>query len=599
MRKWILAAPAPLAVAVLLAFGRPAASEKRPEPHRSPTDLALLPDGRRAVTANHTSDTASLVDLDAGKVLAEAACGRKPAAIAVSRDGRRAAVANLWAGSVSLFVVGDDSLKPAGEAKVGGFPQGLAFAPDGDRLYAVIGYADEVVEINWKTAAAAHRWAAPHDPRRVVVSADGALVAVDGEQPGRVKLWNAETEKLVWERSIEDGFNLRGLAFTPDGEALVCAHGVRRDFPVSKGNIEEGWVVDSRLTRFPLKADATPPLKQVALDERRRAVGDPCGAAFDPKGRFLAVAGSGTGELLLFDSDALPWNGGDPGDALDPKYTRDGKLRRIDLGGRPMTVAFTPDGKQAVVANYLLDAVQVVDAAEGKVVRTVALGGPEKPSLPRQGEALFYDAKRSHHQWMSCSTCHVDGHTCGLNFDTLNDASYGNPKLTPSLRGVSRTGPWTWHGWQDDLGAGVEKSYVTTMFGPKPTADETKAVVAFLETLDHPPNPNRGPDGKPTEAAERGRKVFESKGKCTRCHDGPEFTSERTYDVHLEPDGSPYKEWNPPTLRGLWSRGPFLHDGRAKTLDDLLQGPHAPEKFGVPALAPGERRDLIAYLNSL
>ena len=164
MRKWLAAAPA-LLTAALLTSGRPAAPEPRDEPHRSPTDLALLPDGRRAVTANHTSDSASLVDLVAGKVLAEADCGRKPAAVAASRDGRRAAVANLWAGSVSLFDVGDDSLKPAGEAKVGGFPRGLAFAPDGDRLYAVVGCADEVVEINWKTAAAAHRWTAPHDPQ--------------------------------------------------------------------------------------------------------------------------------------------------------------------------------------------------------------------------------------------------------------------------------------------------------------------------------------------------------------------------------------------------------------------------------------------------
>ncbi len=241
----------------------------------------------------------------------------------------------------------------------------------------------------------------------------------------------------------------------------------------------------------------------------------------------------------------------------------------------------------------------MVDAADGKLVKTIALGGPARPSSARRGEALFYDATRSQDQWFSCSTCHVDGHTCGQNFDTLNDGNYGNPKLTPSLRGVSRTGPWTWHGWQDDLGAAVVKSYTTTMFGPKPTDDEVKDVVAFLETLDHPPNPRRGPDGKLNEAAERGRRVFENKARCTRCHDGPDYTSERNYDVKLEPDGSPYKEWNPPTLRGVADRGPYLHDGRARTLDDVLSGPHAPEKLGAPALTPDERRDLIEFLKTL
>jgi cytochrome c peroxidase len=252
-----------------------------------------------------------------------------------------------------------------------------------------------------------------------------------------------------------------------------------------------------------------------------------------------------------------------------------------------------------VTANYLLDAVQVIDLKGGKVRRTVALGGPAKPALVRQGEALFYDAKRSHNQWFSCHSCHADGHTCHMNFDTLNDDSYGNPKLTPSLRGVARTGPWTWHGWQKDLGAAVVKSYTETMFGPdEPTDREVRAVVAFLGTLDYPPNPNRV-DGKLSDAAKRGQAVFEGKAKCARCHQPPEYTSELNHDVKLEADGSPFKRWSPPTLRGVWDRGPFLHDGRARTLDELLQGPHSPEKLGGARLSADERRDLIAFLNSL
>ncbi len=287
--------------------------------------------------------------------------------------------------------------------------------------------------------------------------------------------------------------------------------------------------------------------------------------------------------MLLLDAAVVPWTGGDVGDVLPPALTKPGRFRRVALGGRPTAVAFTPDGDRAVVANYLLNSVQMVDAADGKLVKTVSLGGPARPSSDRRGEALLYDATLSQDQWFSCSTCHVEGHTCGQNFDTLNDGNYGNPKLTPSLRGVSRTGPWTWHGWQDDLGAAVVKSYTTTMFGPKPTDDEVTDVVAFLGTLDHPPNPRHGLDGKIGEAAVRGRRIFENKARCTRCHDGPDYTSPRNYDVKLESDGSPYKEWNPPTLRGLADRGPYLHDGRARTLDDVLTGPHAPERLGAPA----------------
>ncbi len=99
----------------------------------------------------------------------------------------------------------------------------------------------------------------------------------------------------------------------------------------------------------------------------------------------------------------------------------EGKMRRVELGGRPLAVAALGDGDDLVIANALLDAVQIVDAKSGKLTKTISLGGPAKPSAERQGEALFYDARRSQHQWFSCNTCHSDGHTSGQLFDTLND----------------------------------------------------------------------------------------------------------------------------------------------------------------------------------
>jgi YVTN family beta-propeller protein len=596
--RTILAGAAALALAIILSLppARPASGE---EPHRSPVDQALVPGGRLALTANHTSDSLSVVDLAAGRVLAELPCGRKPVAVACSPDGRRAAVSNLWSDTLSLFTIDGTTVKAAGTVAAGVQPRGLAFAADG-RLYAALAGSDEVVCVDWSGRKITQRWPAPREPRHLALSADGRFLAAAGSRSAQVYLWDLTTGRLGWERKIEDAFNLRGLAFTPDGRALVCAHVVRRSFPVSRENIDKGWVTDSRLSRLPLDPKAVPPLEQVALDKHGQAVGDPHGVAFDPSGRYLVVTAGGTHEALVFEVSALPWTGAEPGDFLHESLQKeDGKFRRLPLGGRPLSLAFVPGTSQAVVANYLADAVQLVDVRSGRVVRTVGLGGPARPSLARQGEALFYDARRSHNQWFSCNTCHADGHTCGLTFDTLNDDSYNNPKLTPSLCGVTRTGPWTWHGWQKDLGASVEKSFTQTMFGPKPTAEEVRAVVAFLGTLDHPPNPHRAASEQLSPAARRGEILFEGAAKCSRCHPPPEYTSEHTYDVKLEADGSPYPRWNPPSLRGLWQRGPYLHDGRADTLDELLQGPHAPEKLGGRALTPAERRDLIVFLLSL
>lgn len=568
-------------------------------PHRSPAAVALLPGGRRALAANHTADSVSLVDLEAGKVLAEARCGHKPVAVACSPDGRHAAVSNLWAGTVSLFDLEGDTLKPRGDVVVGYLPRGLVFVGN-DRLNVAVSGDDVVAVVDRPGRKVTGRWAAPREPRELALSADGSRLAAASSRSAEVRLWDTRTGKLAWCRTIDGAFNLRGLAFTPDGKALVCAHAVRRSFPVSRENIGRGWVIDSRLTRLPLAKDAVPPLEQIALDKHGEAVGDPHGVAFGAAGETLAVTAGGTQEVLLLRAAAVPWTGGEPGDFLDLTLDRgDGKLRRLPLGGRPLGIVAMPGSDRAVVANYLRDALQVVDLRAGRVLRTVALGGPEHPGPARRGEALFHDARRSHNQWFSCNTCHNDGHTCGLNFDTLNDDSYNNPKLTPSLRGVTRTGPWTWHGWQKDLGASVIKSYTQTLCGPRPTREEVREVVAFLATLDHPPNPHRGPGGTLTAAQRRGKDLFEGKARCVRCHAPPEYTTPRTYDVKLEPDGSPYDHWNPPSLRGVADRGPYLHDGQAATLEELLRGPHAPQKLGGRVLTPAERRDLITFLKSL
>jgi len=42
-----------------------------------------------------------------------------------------------------------------------------------------------------------------------------------------------------------------------------------------------------------------------------------------------------------------------------------------------------------------------------------------------------------------------------------------------------------------------------------------------------------------------------------------------------------------------------LHDGRALSLEDLLEEHHTPQKLGGEALTPAERKDLIAFLKSL
>jgi cytochrome c peroxidase len=151
------------------------------------------------------------------------------------------------------------------------------------------------------------------------------------------------------------------------------------------------------------------------------------------------------------------------------------------------------------------------------------------------------------------------------------------------------------------LTAAAKKSLVDTMLGPPPSEDDAKAVVAFMSTLEPPPNPFRTATGDLTDTARRGETVFNSrKAGCARCHPAPYFTDGKVHEVSTGEKGDVYKGFNPPSLIGTYDRPVFLHDGRAKSLEKLLTGPHSPDLLNSRGeLSEDELADLIAYLKSL
>jgi cytochrome c peroxidase len=219
----------------------------------------------------------------------------------------------------------------------------------------------------------------------------------------------------------------------------------------------------------------------------------------------------------------------------------------------------------------------------------------------RHGEAIFYDAQRSTDGWYSCHSCHFEGDTNAVTMDTKNDGSFGTYKMVLSLRNVSHTGPWFWHGWQKDLRTALAKSLTDTMQGPKPTDDDVTAIEAFLQTLSAPTNSHRRPGGELSEQALRGKKVFESaEAACSTCHQGPYFTDGEVHDVGLASRYDVYDGFNTPSLLGIGNRVRYLHHGRAESLEDLLTDLHSPAKVSrTRELTSEERADLIAFLQSL
>jgi YVTN family beta-propeller protein len=563
---------------------------------RSPIDLAISRDGRWAVTANNSSDTVSLVDLEAGKAVDEVRVGKRPFGIAVSPDGRSAVVTNCWSNSLSILGIDGGKLKIQATFPVGDGPRGVALSSDGARAFVALSGENSIAAIDLRARKVGPKLAVGTEPWHLGLTPNGSRLAVGNARSQDVSVVSVSEWKVLHTVKLR-GKNARHVAIAPEGDWAFVPHIVERGRPTTRDNIDMGWVVGNRVSRVPLNEEG--PREGLTLDTRGKATADVDGLALSRDGKSLVLSAGGTHELLVFRLP-LPFIAfGGPGDHIERELLDNSqRFHRIPLGGRPVGLAFLPDGERVVAANYLLNAVQVVNTVTGES-KSIALGGPQTPSLARRGEAIFLDGTRCFNQWYSCNSCHVEGHTNGSSFDTFNDGSYDTPKKTLSLRNVTRTPPWTWHGWRKDLELLIHDSMTKSMQGPEPTPEDVKAVAAYLETLRERPNPNRLADGSLSPAAKRGEAVFNAKS-CQSCHAPPFYTSEGVYTVGLEQPTDAYKGYNAPSLLGVYNRGPFLHNAEAPGLTEVLTKLHRPSKLtGKDDCTPEELADLIAFLKSL
>jgi YVTN family beta-propeller protein len=568
------------------------------EPDRSPVDVVLTPDEKYLLTANQTSHSVSLVETASGKVMQEIAVGQRPSALALTPDARQVLVSGTFSGDLTLLALKDGKLEKLAAVQLGFEPRGIAVSADGSLAYVALTSAHQVAVVDLAKRAVVERIAVGRWPRYIALSPDGKRLAVGVSGDGGVAVIDTTTRKQVFVESF-GALNLGQMQITKDGLHVYVPWVRYRGNPIGAGSIRLGWVFGNRLAR--VRLDRKSPQESISLDAAGEAVADPHGLALSPDEQWLAATASGSHELLMYKVPGLPFPYA--GDLIDYELASNSeRFWRVPLGGRPMALRYSRDGRRVYVANYLLNAVQVVAPHERKVTATISLGGPKETTLARKGEAIFYDGSRSFDQWFSCHTCHYEGHTNSVAMDTNNDGDSGTFKTVLSLRNVTHTGPWTWHGWQKDLKAAMLKSLTDTLqTATEPTDDDARALIAFCATLAPPQNPFRKPDGGLTERALRGKEVFAGdKARCDRCHAGPYLTDGKIHDVGLGSPADLYKGFNTPSLVGVYDRILYLHDGRARTLEEVLKGAHAPEKVTRQgALTAEELEDLIAYLRSL
>lgn len=227
---------------------------------------------------------------------------------------------------------------------------------------------------------------------------------------------------------------------------------------------------------------------------------------------------------------------------------------------------------QILCINTLDDTASLLDFSNGIRVAKI-FGNPRTPQTAEErGEAAFYSAKLSHDSWMSCSSCHVEGHSPDLLADTMGDGSFGTPKRIPSLRNSSVTGPWGWSGSKPSLELQIEQTLKTTMHRDERSrtngysdAEIASDIAAYLQTLSIATR-----SISMTDDVALGEINFRDRG-CVKCHDPRQnYTSSETYDVAVR-DEAGSRMFNPPSLLGLRHRRAYFHDARFKSLDDVLK----------------------------
>lgn len=425
-------------------------------------------------------------------------------------------------------------------------------------------------------------WSLDFAPRSLVSLGNGRGIVI-GDSFGRsVEVRDATTGHLTVNHDFF-GSSIRGLAI--HDEKLVAVHSMLNEYARTDQN-EIHWGVlmanDVRLVTVDNLLNERG--EKIYFGGRVNPLGVPGNGAAEPtdldihqSSSQFAVSVGGTDQVALGSS---------------ANYT----FKYVNVGRYPTAVEFSPDGEFVFVANQFDDTVSVIDVKGLAVAGTVNLGTMRPLTEVELGEQLFHSATLSHDRWLTCASCHVDGHTNNQVTDNLGDRDYGAPKRVPSLLGVADTAPFTWLGHEEKLAKQVESSIRKTMHSYRRLdPDEIVHLVKFMESL--PPAVSvreaRGLTNDPVVA--RGRAVFE-KNQCAECHNPGTLTSHDVYDVGVVDEKS-HRFFNPPSLRGVSQRGPELfHDNRANGIRGVVVDLKHQLKT---ELDPEDVEALIAYLETL
>lgn len=270
------------------------------------------------------------------------------------------------------------------------------------------------------------------------------------------------------------------------------------------------------------------------------------------------------------------------------------------------------------------------------------------------GRYLFFDPRLSANQTVSCATCHppehafaggdpapagITGNKLPRRAPTLINRAYGRSQFSDGRATTLEDqihGPMT---NPDEMGGTLEiaAEAIAKIAGYAPLFERafgdsqvtfdriTKAIASFERTI---LSGNSAYDrflGGDKHAlsmpAKRGLQIFERTGECSECHSGFNLTNEKFASLGIVPSEEPPDlglaaitgrhrddgKFKTPTLREVTHTAPYMHDGRFKTLDEVLEfyrkggqpGPYLDSRIAPFFLDAPAKADLLAFLESL
>lgn len=276
------------------------------------------------------------------------------------------------------------------------------------------------------------------------------------------------------------------------------------------------------------------------------------------------------------------------------------------------------------------------------------------PARAALGKLLFFDGRLSANGAVSCAFCHEPDHAFSgsTRFSTgVNGRS--EVRHTPTL--INRA--WGKSQFWDGRASTLESQVIVPVTNPDEmgmTADQVvqrlrgirgyaplfaaafgdgaitfervaQALATFERTIMSGNSAYdrylAGDKSALTKQQKDGLDFFNKKGECAECHSGPNFSNEKFANLgigmdHANPDPGreavtkkrgDFGKFKVPTLRDLAHRAPYMHDGRFKTLGEVLDfyakgelpNPHLDTRLTPFYMDEQTKQDLLAFLGAL